>query len=171
LNERFAQIKEIHKNGGGLLDRSIFGDRIFAEMLAEDLEDGGEGMTWEEYRTYSKLLDSMLEHAQAPTLMIYLQCSTDTAIDRINKRDRGLESQVDRGYWDRLNTKYDEWYQDYDASPAICINVDDLDFVNNPEDREYVVQLIQLELLALGRIESFQTTIFGEPATVIRKGE
>lgn len=161
LNERFKQIKEIHRNGGGLLDRSIFGDRIFAEMLAEDLEDGGEGITWEEFRTYSTLLDSMLEHAIPPTLMIYLQCSTDTAISRINKRNRGLESQVDRAYWERLNTKYEQWFGTYEASPKIVINVDDLDFVNRPEDRDVVVGRVMEKLFEIGHLPEYQLKLGG----------
>ncbi|MEC0037207.1 deoxynucleoside kinase [Bacillus cereus] len=152
LNTRFAQIKDIHRNNGGILDRSIFGDRIFAEMLAEDLEDGGEGMTWEEYRTYDTLLDSMLEHAQEPTLMIYLECDVDTAVDRIAKRNRGIESEVERSYWERLNEKYTKWYETYDKSPKIKINVAELDYVNNDEDKKKVVQIVKDALIKIGRL-------------------
>jgi deoxyadenosine/deoxycytidine kinase len=147
LNVRFAQIKEIHKKGGGILDRSIFGDNIFAEMLAEDLEEGGAGMTWEEYRTYATLLESMLEHAAPPTLLVYLQCSTDVAMQRINKRDRGLESTVERDYWQRLNDKYETWYSSYDKSPKIMINVDGLDYANNEADKAYIIELVRSEYL------------------------
>ncbi|MCH5476740.1 deoxynucleoside kinase [Bacillus cereus] len=143
LNKRFQQIKEIHANGGGMLDRSIFGDRLFAEMMAEDLEDGFEGMTWEEFRTYSTLLDSMLEHAIPPTLLVYLECDVDTAIGRIAKRDRGLESGVERRYWERLNEKYTAWYANYDASPKIKINVANLDYVNNEEDKAKVIEIVR----------------------------
>lgn len=151
LNTRFAQIKEIHRTGGGILDRSIFGDRIFAEMLAEDLEDGGTGMTWEEFRTYDTLLDSMLEHAQAPTLLIYLECDVDTAVQRIAKRNRGIESEVERGYWERLNAKYQLWYEKYNASPKIKINVANLNYVDNEEDRKKVVEIVKSELAKIGR--------------------
>ncbi|PFQ72398.1 deoxyguanosine kinase [Bacillus cereus] len=151
LNTRFAQIKEIHRSGGGILDRSIFGDRIFAEMLAEDLEDGGTGMTWEEFRTYDTLLDSMLEHAQAPTLLIYLECDVDTAVQRIAKRNRGIESEVERGYWERLNAKYQLWYEKYNASPKIKINVANLNYVDNEEDRKKVVEIVKSELAKIGR--------------------
>ncbi|MEI5921081.1 deoxynucleoside kinase [Bacillus albus] len=154
LNTRFAQIKEIHKKDGGILDRSIFGDRIFAELLAEDLEDGGEGMTWEEFRTYDTLLDSMLEHTQAPTLLIYLECDVDTAMQRIAKRNRGIESEVDRGYWDRLNEKYAKWYEMYDKSPKIKINVAELDYVNNDEDKKKVVQIVKDALIKIGRLSA-----------------
>jgi len=126
LNERFRMIKEIHKNNGGILDRSIFGDKIFAEMLNED------GMMMdEEYRTYTTLLDNMLEHAQSPKLLVYLKCDVDTAVERINSRDRGEESTVPRIYWERLNEKYDKWYNEYDFSKKIIINADEIDLTND----------------------------------------
>lgn len=116
LNERFKMIKDIHKNNGGILDRSIFGDRIFAEMLNEDGM-----MSDEEYRTYSTLLDNMLEHAQPPKILIYIDCDVDTAIERINKRGRDMELSVPRKYWERLNEKYQKWYDNYDISPKMKI--------------------------------------------------
>ncbi|MEX3713420.1 deoxynucleoside kinase [Cytobacillus horneckiae] len=152
--ERWKMIKEVHKTGSGILDRSIFGDNIFAEMLAEDLEDGGEGMTWEEYRTYHSLLTQILEYSQPPELLIYLQCSPAKAKERIDSRDRGLESEVEMNYWNRLNDKYEEWYQDYKHSPKILINVDNLDFANNEEDKQSVLLLIGKALEDIGYIES-----------------
>ena len=101
LNERFRMIKEIHKNGGGILDRSIFGDRIFAQMLNED-----GWMTNDEFETYSTLLDNMLEHAKKPDLLVYIDCDLETAIQRIGIRGREMEQSVDEVYWKRLNEKY-----------------------------------------------------------------
>jgi len=136
LNERFRMIKQIHKNGSGILDRSIFGDKIFASMLNEDGQ-----MSDEEYRTYYTLLDNMLEHSQAPDILIYLQCSTDVAIERINKRNRGDESGVPRAYWDRLNEKYETWYKDYVKSPKIILNVDNLDIQDEDERNKFLKQI------------------------------
>ena len=104
LNERFKMIKQIHKNGGGILDRSIFGDRIFASMLNEDGY-----MTDDEFATYTTLLDNMLEHSQNPQFLIYIDCDIETAMSRIKKRGRDMEQSVDRYYWSRLNQKYQEW--------------------------------------------------------------
>jgi deoxyadenosine/deoxycytidine kinase len=147
LNLRFGQIKEIQKaSRPSLLDRSIYGDNIFAEMLAEDYETGGFGMSWEEYRTYSKLLSSMLEHAEKPTLLVYLQCDVKTAVERINKRNRGLESKENPLYWERLNEKYEDWFQHYDESAKLLINVSQLDYQSNQNDRNYIVNLIRKEL-------------------------
>lgn len=117
LNERFRMIKEIHKNGGGILDRSIFGDRIFASMLNED-----GWMSDDEFHTYTTLLDNMLEHSKNPDYLIYIDCDLKTAMQRIKVRGRDMEQGVDTNYWNRLNQKYQEWYDGYDLSDKIAID-------------------------------------------------
>jgi deoxyadenosine/deoxycytidine kinase len=136
LNERFRMIKDIFRNGGGTLDRSIFGDRIFAEMLYHDGD-----MLEEEFGTYSTLLDNMLEHAQSPDLLVYLDCSVDTAMERIKKRDRGLESGIPRDYLENLNARYVAWYESYDLSPKIFIDTEKLS-IEEPEGRKKILDRI-----------------------------
>jgi deoxyadenosine/deoxycytidine kinase len=120
LNERFRMIKQIRDAGGGALDRSIYGDRIFADVLHEDGQ-----MNEEEYVTYTTLLDNMLEHVQPPDLLIYLDCAVDTALRRIKERDRGLESSIPRDYLERLNQRYLRFYDAYDVSPKMLIDTDE----------------------------------------------
>ena len=145
LNERFRMIKDIHKNGGGLLDRSIFGDRIFASMLNEDGY-----MTNEEFRTYSTLLDNMLEHAQAPKILIYIDCDLETAVERINMRGRQMEQSVDEIYWKRLNEKYQKWYQDYDLSEKISIGARSY-HPDNEDDIDKIVKLIETKIRSIDK--------------------
>lgn len=136
LNERFRMIKEIFRDGGGILDRSIFGDRIFAEMLHADGE-----MTDEEFATYTTLLDNMLEHVQRPQLLIYLDASVATAMDRIRKRNRGLESGIPREYLEALNERYLLWYDRYDLSPKVFVNTEAF-HVDRPDELEPVLARI-----------------------------
>ena len=133
LNERFRMIKEIFRNGGGILDRSIFGDRIFAEMLHGDGD-----MSTEEYNTYTTLLDNMLEHVQNPQLLIYLDCTVDTALERIKIRNRGLEAGIPRPYLEALNARYLDWYDAYDLSPKIFVNTEEFR-VDSSEELEPVL--------------------------------
>ena len=147
LNERFRMIKQIFRAGGGTLDRSIFGDRIFAEMLHEDGD-----MLDEEFSTYSTLLDNMLEHAQDPTLLIYLDCSVDTAQERIKKRNRGLESTIPRDYLENLNTRYLQWYDRYDRSDKIKIDTENLP-LEEPKGREKVLDMVRERLERNGVLE------------------
>lgn len=137
LNERFRMIKEISKAGRGILDRSIFGDRIFAQMLNEDGY-----MTDDEFLTYSNLLDNMLEHVSKPHLLLYIDCDLDTALDRIKGRGREMEQSVDSNYWARLNVKYNKWYNEYDLSNKISIGAKSY-HPNNEDDINQIVDRIK----------------------------
>ena len=119
LNERFRMIKQIRDAGGGALDRSIYGDRIFADVLHEDGRMGHE-----EHLTYTTLLDNMLEHVRPPRLLIYLDCTVDTALERIRRRNRGLEAGIPREYLERLNDRYLEFFASYGLSPKVLIDTE-----------------------------------------------
>lgn len=135
LNERFRMIKEIHKNGGGILDRSIFGDRIFASMLNEDGY-----MSDDEFETYSTLLENMLEHSKDPQLLIYIDCDLETAMSRIQKRGREMEQTVDRKYWNRLNEKYQQWYNEYKLSDKISVDANSY----HPDNKQDILRIIEM---------------------------
>lgn len=138
LNNRFRSIKEASLIDKAVLDRSIYGDLIFAKLLVENDE-----MDEEEYNIYLDLFENMVEHLSPPKLMIYLETSVDEAIKKINKRGREYEKVVEKDYWLKLNEQYTEYFKDYNISPLLKINVDSLDFENNAKDREYVLNLIR----------------------------
>lgn len=144
LNKRFEHIKKATTVTNAVLDRSIYGDAIFARMLNLNGE-----MSDEEFGIYQELLENMLEHVQAPKLMVYLEVSVDEAMRRIHKRGRDYELIVERAYWEKLNAEYETYFGEYDLSPILRINVDQLDFENNQEDRIYVMGLIDEALKQL----------------------
>lgn len=144
LNKRFEHIKKAKDVENSVMDRSIYGDAIFARML-----NLNEEMSDEEFQIYEELLINMLEHVQAPKLMIYLEIGVDEAMRRIEKRGRDYEQIVERAYWERLNKEYRDYFESYDLSPVLKINVDNLDFENNPEDRIHVLSLINEKLKEL----------------------
>lgn len=141
LNKRFEHIKKASKVAQAVMDRSIYGDAIFARMLnlANEMSD-------EEFAIYTELLENMLEHVYVPKLMIYLEVSVDVAMERIQKRGRDYEQVVEREYWEKLNKEYTTYFDAYDLSPVLKINVDNLDFENNPDDKAHVLELIAKKL-------------------------
>ncbi|MCX7695903.1 MAG: deoxynucleoside kinase [Caloramator sp.] len=141
LNKRFKHIKEASLIENAVMDRSIYGDVIFAKMLMESGE-----MSKEEFELYIELFENMLEHCHPPKLMVYLEVSVDEAIRRIYQRGREYEKVVERAYWERLNKHYQEYFEQYSISPILKINVDNLDFENNLKDREYIINLIKENL-------------------------
>ncbi|AZK44643.1 deoxynucleoside kinase [Erysipelothrix piscisicarius] len=144
LNKRFEHIKQAKDVIKAVMDRSIYGDAIFARMLNLSGE-----MSDEEFQIYSELLQNMLEHVHVPKLMVYLEISVDEAMNRIKKRGRDYELIVEREYWEKLNREYSNYFDNYDLSPMLKINVDHLDFENNEADRIYVLKLINEALLEL----------------------
>ncbi len=144
LNKRFEHIKKAKEISNAVMDRSIYGDAIFARMLNLNGE-----MSDEEFQIYEELLINMLEHVQAPKLMIYLEIGVDEAMRRIHKRGRDYELIVEREYWEKLNKEYQDYFDNYELSPLLKINVDNLDFENNPEDRVYVLEQIHAALKEL----------------------
>ena len=137
LNKRFKMMKEAAELTNCIMDRSIYGDVIFSRMLMEDGD-----MTIEEFNVYEELLFNMLEHIKKPKLMIYLESSVNHAISQIEKRGRDYELIVPRSYWESLNTHYRDYFDNYNLSEILKINVDGLDFFNNEDDRNYILHLI-----------------------------
>ncbi|MGL4731656.1 MAG: deoxynucleoside kinase [Clostridium sp.] len=144
LNKRFKNIKDASKIKNAVMDRSIYGDIIFAKMLKDAKE-----MSKEEFDLYIELFENMIEHCMAPKLLVYLEVGVEEAMRRINKRGREYEKIVERDYWEKLNGNYREYFENYNISPILKINVDNLDFENNKEDREYVLNLINDKLKQL----------------------
>lgn len=138
LNSRFKHLKEAGKTNNCVLDRSIYGDAIFAKMLYE----AGE-MTKEEFDTYEELLENMVNHIKIPKLMIYLEVSVDEAMRRIQKRGRDFEQKVERDYWEKLNKNYQSYFNTYELSPILKINVDNIDFENIEADKQKVISIIK----------------------------
>ncbi len=142
LNRRFEMLKQASKLGKPtIMDRSIYGDMIFAKLLYEE-----GNMEKDEYILYRDLLINMLEHVEAPKLMIYLKIDTDSAIARIRKRGRDYEQIVEREYWERLNKEYEDYFSDYNLSPLLIIEASKYDIVGNSQDRMEVLQTIRQKI-------------------------
>ena len=129
LNKRLEMIEDIQKTGSGILDRSIYGDKIFAELLYENSD-----MNLQEYNTYNSLFNRMVSYTQKPDNLIYIDCDVNTAVERIQKRNREMELNTPINYWMKLNEKYTKWYNEYNISDKISLNVKEYDFLEGDID-------------------------------------
>lgn len=141
LNKRFAHMKAAVHVKNAVMDRSIFGDAIFATMLHANQE-----MEDVEFEIYQQLYQNMLEHVARPKLVVYLRCSVDEAIRRIRLRGRDYEQQVERAYWQRLHDEYEKYFTQYTLSQVLVIDVDNLDFETNAKDRNFILECILARL-------------------------
>lgn len=144
LTKQFEHLQAAAKIPNAVMDRSIYGDGIFALMHKETGT-----MEEEEYGIYAQLHQVILEEVKKPTLLVYLQASVDVAMKRIQKRGRDYEQAVEHSYWEKLNEKYEAYFSNYHASAILTINVDHLDFEASVDDRMYILMRIHEALASL----------------------
>ncbi|MGM0213920.1 deoxynucleoside kinase [Enterococcus sp. AZ109] len=147
LNKRFESIKKAMQDDNNVLDRSIYEDSLLFHLNA----DLGRA-TDTEVKVYDELLGNMMEelpyaaHKKHPDLLVHIKVSFETMLDRIEKRGREYEQlsfdPTLYDYYKELNYRYDQWYEDYNESPKIQIDGDKLNFVEDAEARDIVLQLI-----------------------------
>lgn len=148
LDTRFKSIKQALVNDKNVLDRSIYEDWYFAKVNKDlgrisDLE----------FEIYENLLNNMMEELdelpkKSPDLLIYLKGSFETVLARIYKRGRGYELAPELvDYYRALWQGYDEWLEKhYKYSDVIIIDMDTMDVVNNPADREKLIAQVEKKI-------------------------
>ena len=136
LLSRFQQQREIAQMNLFqrlvLADYSFPKDRIFAYLNLDDTD----------LRIYEKLYPVLEQETPTPDLVIYMQASLPVLVERIKKRARDFESDIDVDYLKRLSEAYSYYFFHYRETPLLVINTDDIDFVNKPADFDALVDQI-----------------------------
>ena len=146
LNSRFRQVLQIRKSGKEIIqDRTIYED---AHIFAPNLHAMGL-MTNRDFENYRSLFDLMESLVQGPDLLIYLRSSIPNLVEQIHKRGREYENSISIDYLSRLNERYEAWIHGYDKGNLLIIDVDELDFVANPEDLGSIINKIDAEIFGL----------------------
>ncbi|MDX1272503.1 deoxynucleoside kinase [Bizionia paragorgiae] len=146
LNSRFRQVAQIRESGKDIIqDRTIYED---AHIFAPNLHAMGL-MTNRDFENYTSLFNLMEGFVQGPDLLIYLRSSISNLVSQIHKRGRDYENSISIDYLSRLNERYEAWITGYDKGKLLIIDVDDIDFVANPEDLGFILNKIDAEINGL----------------------
>jgi deoxyadenosine kinase len=138
LNRRFQQHQEIiWRGGGGIQDRTIYEDAVFAKMLVNlKLMDD------RDYRTYLSLFKHMSNFMCKPNLVIYLDVKPERSMERVKMRSRGVESGITLEYLQALYNEYEIFLQDISRTvPIIRVDWDQFHDANEMAkmlEREYL---------------------------------
>lgn len=150
LNARFRSIKDALRADHNVLDRSIYEDALFTYV--NHLQGN---ISVEELAIYNDLLENMMEELEgvpkkSPDLLVFLDGPFEMILNRIQERGRDFEQIDDNpellAYYRLLFDNYQQWYENYNHSAKIKINIDDFDIVNNKEDQDEVIRIIQKNL-------------------------
>jgi len=146
LNSRFRQVLELRKSGKDIIqDRTIYED---SSIFAPNLHAMGL-MTNRDFSNYSSLFELMENLVTPPDLLIYLRGSIETLVGQIHKRGREYENSISIDYLSRLNERYEAWITKYSKGKLLIIDVDNLNFVDNPEDLASIIERIDAQIHGL----------------------
>lgn len=146
LHNRYAQILNIQSGNKTVIqDRTIYED---AHIFAPNLHGMGL-MTSRDFQNYMSLFKTMTSQIQPPDLLIYLRAGIGTLVSHIEDRGRDYEGSMSLDYLKRLNQRYEDWIGGYVEGNLLIIDVDSIDFANNPEDLGKVVNLVDAKLHGL----------------------
>jgi deoxyguanosine kinase len=126
-----------------LMTRDLFAQRIVADYLfAKDTIFASVNLSERELTLYNKIAPILARDIPRPDIVIYLQASTPVLLKRIRQRSLSFEKTIDFEYIEMLNKAYDYFFFDYVDTPLLVVRTDDIDFVNNPEHFDDLIDQI-----------------------------
>jgi deoxyadenosine kinase len=143
LNNRFRQQQQIIWSGkGGIQDRTIYEDGVFAKML----RDSGL-MDERDYHTYLDLFANMSNFMKKPNVIIHLDVTPEESMERIKRRARECEKTITIEYLRNLYNAYDVFIADISrVIPVIKVNWSEF------RDAEEIAEVIKREYLSMQNI-------------------
>ncbi|MDX8554547.1 2-amino-4-hydroxy-6-hydroxymethyldihydropteridine diphosphokinase [Tenacibaculum sp. 1B UA] len=114
-------------------DYYIFKSLIFAQITLHS----------DEYKLYRKMFDLMYKEITKPDLYVYLYQNTERLLDNIKKRGRDYEQNIEASYLQKIHDGYSNFIKTQPDLNILIVDVSDLDFVNNPDDYETIINKIK----------------------------
>lgn len=146
LTSRFRQIVNIHASGKNVIqDRTIYED---AYIFAPNLHSMSL-METRDFENYSALFELISALIKPPDLLIYLRSTVPNLVKQIQRRGRVYEESIRLDYLKSLNDRYEAWITKYKQGKLLIVNVDEINFADNPQDLGFVIEKIQAEIHGL----------------------
>jgi len=126
-----------------LMVRDLFAQSIVADYLfAKDSIFSSITLSDRELALYNKISPILSQDIPKPDLVIYLQASTPILLKRIHQRNFSFEKPIDYDYIEELNKAYNYFFFNYTDTPLLVVKTDDIDFVNNPQHFDDLIDQI-----------------------------
>jgi deoxyguanosine kinase len=132
--EQLAQEDLFQKNT--VADYLFDKDRIFAELTLSDSE----------LSLYHSVFAALIRQVRAPDAVIYLHAPLDIALERIRRRGRSFEVDMDRGYLEDLVAAYNHFFASYPetpgGAPTLIVDTEHLNFPDRDGDLEVILDAL-----------------------------
>lgn len=133
---RLKKIKEALANPNVkivITERCLLTDaHVFAKMLYDSKH-----IEYDEYAIYTRWFDEFAREIE-PSCIVYFKASTNVCMNRIKKRNRDGEQDMQYEYLDKCNTYHDNWLvsDPQNAIPTLILNA-------NQENNDYSRQIYE----------------------------
>lgn len=134
--------RTIKENPGAIIitERSLYTDKyVFAKMLYDSNK-----IEEIEYNIYNKWFSSMVDLAPLDKV-IYMKTSADTSFNRILKRSRDGENNIEKDYIEKCNDYHNEMYKKLNDSDNIKKII--IDCTNNIEEENNLLDVWSNEIM------------------------
>ena len=134
LFQRANQVRALSQTdlfaGPAIADFMLDKDHLFARLTLND----------DEFALYRQVYAHLKPQAPVPDLVIYLQASVETLIERVRRRGVAYERDIPDEYLARLAETYARFFYQFDAAPVLIVNSDNLNFVDQPGDFDLLLR-------------------------------
>jgi 2-amino-4-hydroxy-6-hydroxymethyldihydropteridine diphosphokinase len=138
MAERFQQAQN------DLISPDLFHDIVVSDYITEkSLIFAGKTLPEDVFSLYSKLFHIIFAQLPKPNLLVYLYAAPEKLKQNIIKRGRDYEQNIQLDYLADLQDGYLEHFKAVQNQRVLIIDVNNLDFVNNPEDYTKILNLLQ----------------------------
>jgi deoxyguanosine kinase len=144
----FFLLSRYHQQRRTITDLVQTGKNVIADYtFAKDALFARINLKGDELEMYHKVHEALAEKIQKTDLLVYLQATTDTLMQRIALRDRPYERQMERAYINELNLAYDDFFsKPFDHTPVLTIDSNNLNIIQNPEHLKWIENRIRQSL-------------------------
>ena len=141
----FFLLSRYHQQNNNVPKILVENKNLIADYtFAKDALFAGINLKGDELDMYHKVHEALGEKIPKPNLLVYLQASTDTLMNRIAFRDRSYERQMERSYINELNLAYEDFFsKPFDHTPVLKIETNDLDIIHNTEHLKLIENRIR----------------------------
>lgn len=126
LFQRMRQVRELAQPG--LMTPAVVSDF----MLAKDALFARMNLSDEEYHLYSQMYAQVSAQLPQPDLVVWLQATPPTLIQRIKQRGIAMEQRISPEYLQKLCDAYADYFQSFDGAPLMVVNSENF----NPVERD-----------------------------------
>ena len=113
-------------------------------LLEKDPLFAGLTLSEDEFALYRQVYDRVSPQTSAPPdLVIYLQAPPETLVARVRKHGLDMERKINDDYLTLLGESYTRFFHNYDAAPVMVVNAENLNFVDDNDDFQLLIQRIE----------------------------